>query len=232
VTIHGPAVDRHTTTIARDGAVAAPVEGLAVDLGTTNIDARLYRNGEVTGAATMPNPGLAHGKDILTRIDWALRSGANAARLQAELWGALEGLAAELSPGSPTDRTVFTGNTAMLHFLMKLSTAGFAAYPFESVSLFGSEHRRPPFPWFYLPPCIGPFLGADLVSAVLALRRRDKGGFWVVDLGTNCEIAWCPPDGPLWAASAAAGPAFSTGTGTGSSLIAAVAALLTQGIVD
>ena len=114
------------------------------------------------------------------------------------------------------ERTVITGNTAMLYLLTKRTPVTLSRAPFIADHLFGetltaadigitslSENSS-----VYLPPCIGAFVGADTVCAILASGMSDKAQkSLLVDIGTNGEIALFD-EGELSVCSTAAGPAF------------------------
>ena len=157
-------------------------------------------------------------------------------------------------------RAVFTGNTVMLHFLSGISVSGFEKAPFTPVSLFGGAEPAASAlaslaDEVVLPPCIGAFLGADIVCASLAVESEADGAFVaaedavagtaqrahnepyiVIDIGTNTEIMLVDADGKRTACSAAAGPAFEGGGLSvemkGSALVAELACMLDEGIMD
>lgn len=143
---------------------------------------------------------------------------------------------------------VLTGNTAMLSLLCGVSVTGLAAAPFTPASLFDLttcwgdvrsgtavsespakkattlhaagtasviDGRTP----VYVPPCVGAFVGADTVCAMLAAQFPVPGECpaaapqLLADIGTNSEIALYVPNTPrlgsrILCTAAAAGPAF------------------------
>ena len=81
-------------------------------------------------------------------------------------------------------------------------------------------------------PCIGAFVGADLVCALVAadFDREDPPAL-LCDIGTNAEVA-VRAHGTIFATSTAAGPAFE-GTGVrGSELLDAIASFLASGAIS
>jgi uncharacterized 2Fe-2S/4Fe-4S cluster protein (DUF4445 family) len=215
---------------------SSPVSGLAIDIGTTTVDARLYRwdTNEVMAAGSEKNAQTRYGADIISRIAFANADPKNRLLLKTAILAQIDSLAARLiAPGGQTPaQAVFTGNTAMLHFLTGYSTRGLAAAPFEPESRFGFEipwgelgessgqaGTLPPELPVLLPPCAGAFTGADLITAVTAIADSGVPSFLLADIGTNCEIAFyrleCRSGSParetLVCASAAAGPAFEGG---------------------
>jgi uncharacterized 2Fe-2S/4Fe-4S cluster protein (DUF4445 family) len=198
--------------------------GLAVDVGTTTVEARLYRlETQMCIAETAAkNAQTRFGSDVISRIAFANTRETNRAQLKTLILLQIESLAVGLIQGSGLAPccAVFTGNTAMLHFLTGYSTSRMATSPFEIESRFGFETRWeticgdsyqptvfPPEMPVLLPPCVSAFIGADLISAVSAIPSPI---FLLADIGTNCEIAFFNGE-KLISASAAAGPAFEGG---------------------
>jgi uncharacterized 2Fe-2S/4Fe-4S cluster protein (DUF4445 family) len=112
---------------------------------------------------------------------------------------------------------VAVGNPVMLHFLLNVDVMGFKAAPYAG--LFSREMEYPavklnlkvnPHARLSLLPQLGGFIGADTTACLLSLPRSSNSSFLMIDLGTNCEIVLCHQD-KIWAASAAAGPAFEGG---------------------
>lgn len=89
-----------------------------------------------------------------------------------------------------------------------LDPASLAVVPFDVQSFFGcmSRHTLAGAP-VYLPRCIGAYVGADIVCAILASDMLSGGVQLLADIGTNGEMALAK-DGKLLCCSTAAGPAF------------------------
>ena len=143
---------------------------------------------------------------------------------------------------------VLTGNTAMLSLLCGMPVTGLAAAPFTPASLFdlatcwgdvrsgtvaggrsvkdsmtirvaGAASVIDGGTPVCVPPCVGAFVGADTVCAMLAAGFPVPGECpatapqLLADIGTNSEIALYVPDSPrlgsrILCTAAAAGPAF------------------------
>ncbi|MDR3311876.1 MAG: ASKHA domain-containing protein [Spirochaetaceae bacterium] len=231
---------------------------LAFDVGTTNLDGRLYPAAGDSPAAVIRerNAQRRWGADIISRIQFANTNDAQGALLQRTLLTQIAQMTTSLlaqAGGGVVDRAVLVGNTAMLHFLCGLSVKGLGAAPFAPSSFFGSHitwgelwgapdqtAAIPPEARVFIPPCTGAFTGADLTAALTTLENR-KGidaPFFLADLGTNCEVAFhgAGQEGTILAASAAAGPAFEGGAVSmdlpGSALVTALAAALDNGRID
>jgi len=172
--------------------------GIAIDIGTTTIAGYIYAfpQGECIKQTALPNPQAAYGADVISRIDYANRGGLE--KLQDAVITAIK----KLAEGYPIQRYVITGNTTMLHLLTGKDPCGIALAPYTPETLFGDWYENA-----YLPGCISAYVGADITTAILASgMRKDKTSF-LVDIGTNGEMAlW--HNGKLKCCSTAAGPAF------------------------
>lgn len=194
---------------------AAPMDGrlgLAVDIGTTTLAARLYdlKTGTPLASASRLNPQTAIAADVMGRIDAALHG--QLPLLQAQILKAVGALLEEAChgagcPAEEVDVLLPTGNTTMLYLLTGRDPSALARAPFLADTLFGAEctllGRRA-----YLPHCMNAFVGADITCAVLSSRMccRNETSL-LCDIGTNGEIVlW--HNGTLYVTSTAAGPAF------------------------
>lgn len=224
---------RDTATILSvepESATPPPLNGLAVDIGTTTIGAWLYdvASGQPLASGAMLNPQQSYGADVISRIDQAADP-AKARAMQRQVTGAIEQLAADLlrqsgaapveTPrGLPLCHVVIAGNTTMLHLLLGLPPASLARTPFVPVSL-ERQRLRPQDLGLQWPatcvveilPGIASYVGADLTAGSLACdldRAASEGGIrLLLDIGTNGEIVLATPQG-MTACSTAAGPAF------------------------
>lgn len=211
--------------------------GFAIDVGSTTLAAGLYdlRTGALLSSAGCANPQSDVSADVIGRIS-AAESPGGLERLRHALIDALERLVAgacasagitlaDLSDG------VVTGNTVMLHLFAGRSPSALGRVPFRAEWLAGCDesflgHR------IWLPPCIGAFVGADLVCALIA-AGLDRAGptALLCDIGTNAEVA-VRTNGTVFVTSTAAGPAFE-GTGVrGSELLDAIAGFLESGAIE
>lgn len=194
--------------------------GAAIDIGTTTLAGCLYdAGGNMLSEAGCLNPQSRWGADVISRIEAAL---GGAARDQAAaVRKGLDGLLAQLAgkAGIETadiDGLVITGNTAMLHLLTGESVEPLSHAPFAVRRRFGEtlpaaelglESLGADVPVF-LPVCISAFVGADLVTAMMASGFRERSGTHLLtDIGTNGEMALLH-EGRLLVCSTAAGPAF------------------------
>lgn len=195
--------------------------GIAVDLGTTSIVAQLVRldDGERRGTASALNPQYAHGADVLSRISYAAVEG-GLDKLTAEAVEGVSIVAMRLveSAGLSAERVrrvTVVGNPTMLHLFAGADPAGLGVAPYTPEFLGArtlDEGSLPALPRARVTmlPGASAFVGADAVAAAVASGVTDPGAgpSLMVDLGTNGELVLAAGDGTLYAASAAAGPAF------------------------
>jgi len=202
---------------ASPGVVAL---GAAVDLGTTTIAVRLHdlSDGRVLGEITDLNPQAAWGHDVLSRVSRALEGDAGA--LRDVVTHAIEDLVLALTntpkAASGTLReVVVVGNPAMIRLFAgeDVSMLGDGASPgvdrpTRVSDAWAADLHRLGDARVVVGPEVSAFIGADAVAALLAtaLDGRDDDTL-LIDLGTNGEVVLASA-GKLYAASAAAGPAF------------------------
>ncbi len=211
--------------------------GFAIDVGSTTLAVGLYdlRTGMLLSRRGCANPQSDVSTDVIGRIA-AAESPGGLERLQHLVLDALGSLVsnacavAGISPSMLLDGVV-TGNTVMLHLFAGRPPSALGRVPFRAEWLAGCAesflgHR------VWLPPCIGAFVGADLVCALIAAGLdRDGPTALLCDIGTNAEVA-VRTNGTVFATSAAAGPAFE-GTGVrGSELLDAIAGFLASGTIE
>ncbi len=216
------AEDRILTEYRESISVSSKLRGfgVAIDVGTTTIAARLYSpDGERRGVAAAVNPQAVFGADVVTRIEAAL--GGEGEAIAKAATSAIDELIMELAEKSgisPSDISdaVIVGNTIMLYLLTRTSPISISKAPFSLDRSFGETvtsaeldlRSLSPLARIYIPPCISAFVGADTVAAIVSENITEaRMPTMLVDVGTNSEMAlW---DGKnLSVASAAAGPAF------------------------
>lgn len=187
--------------------------GVAIDLGTTTLVAQRVHleTGEIEAVETALNAQARFGADVMSRIQYELRHPGELTRVIREQLGAM---LRRLAAGQPLAEVLLAGNTAMHHLFCGLDVTPLAGVPF--LSPHSGAQRFPPeqMPWraptLFL-PCLGGFVGSDLLAGVVATRldrKPDQQGLF--DIGTNGEIVVASRKG-LRCASTAAGPAFEGG---------------------
>ena len=194
--------------------------GLAVDIGTTTIAAKLYDiSGTVLSEAVEINPQIKWGADVISRIEASLNG--NSVFLQKAVVDSIDRMVFDMAKKSAINTydingMVMTGNTAMLYFLTNTSVEDIAKAPFKVKRQFNEKIYAKdigltsvlPETEIFLPPCISAFVGADIVCDLLATEFCDGHKTkLLVDIGTNGEMClWY--NGKLFVSSTAAGPAF------------------------
>ncbi len=198
--------------------------GLAIDIGTTTLAAAFWQGSppRCTTTATLPNPQIRFGDNVVSRVQYAVTHPDGASLLHRSLIheGIKPLLARTVENAHPRPSNIPTlavaGNPVMLHTFAGLPLHGFATYPFHPEflagrTLTGSRIGLPDYSTIVLLPSIGPFVGADIAAGALAcgMMSGTKPAL-LIDFGTNGEILLRSPD--AWLATAtAAGPAFEGG---------------------
>ncbi|UCE50162.1 MAG: DUF4445 domain-containing protein, partial [Phycisphaerales bacterium] len=195
--------------------------GLAVDLGTTTVVAKLIdmTTGKSLATEAALNPQRRFGDDVVSRIAYA-ETKEKAAELHEAAVDCLNDLTEKLcrGAGAETDQIYemcIVGNTTMNHIFLELPTAQLGQAPYEAFSLDAHDLRGADSPLKINPvgnihtvENIAGFVGSDAVAAALATDMGSaKEMTLIVDIGTNGELVLGTKD-RIYAASCAAGPAF------------------------
>ena len=195
--------------------------GIAVDLGTTTIVAQLLdlQTGHVLAVRAALNAQAKCGADIMSRVEHAVAGGGQRTlqnlvrqqigRLTQELLTTASAVAHEV------ESVVVVGNTVMHHLFCGINLEPLSHYPFESVSpglqVFEAAQlgwSLPGNPGVRFLPCLGNFVGSDILAGLLATRLHESERVAaLIDLGTNGEIIVGNCE-RLLCTSTAAGPAF------------------------
>lgn len=215
--------DGNVVELARSAGSEPPVlAGLAVDVGSTSVAAALVDlvTGGVLAQASVLNPQVRFGGDVISRIEHAMSHDEGNAQLHVAVVEAVNDLLTLLCSEAGLDPALVrsvcaAGNPAMLHTLLGVDVRplGQAPYvgawsrglrvPARAVGLELAEgvHLR-------TMPMIRSNVGGDTVAAVVA-SGMDAGDdlSLMIDLGTNSEIVLGNRT-RLIATSTAAGPAF------------------------
>jgi uncharacterized 2Fe-2S/4Fe-4S cluster protein (DUF4445 family) len=176
--------------------------------------------GKTLAAKGIMNPQISRGEDIITRINFAIRSRTGQKLLADLIKDALMSLAQDLCAETSTEtpdilEAVIVGNTAMHHLMLGLPVRQLALAPFVpgvrgdlNVKAREIGLHFAPGAYLYFPPNIAGFVGADHVAALMATAGEWAHGIVVVfDIGTNTEISLIAR-GKITSVSCASGPAF------------------------
>ncbi len=196
--------------------------GLAVDLGSTKIAGYLIAldTGERLTSQAIMNPQISHGEDIITRINFAIRSSGGRTLMANLVREGLMKLAGDLCAevGAETGDildAVIVGNTAMHHLLLGLPVRQLAISPFV-LAASGDLNVKArdigldfaPGAQVYFPPNIAGFVGADHVAVLTATAEEwARENVIILDIGTNTEISLIARE-KITSTSCASGPAF------------------------
>ena len=196
--------------------------GVAVDLGTTTIAVYLcdLARTAVVASTSIRNPQSIFGDDVISRLSAVHLDQNVLPRLQKMAVSAVDwaiiGLCRRvgIAPKRIAD-IVCVGNSIMLHLFLGEDPSSIGVYPYlpkfsEARDLDAGTigiHSHPGARLRTL-PLISGYLGADIVSAALAVDlSHTLPGTMLVDVGTNGEII-CATEKGLTATSCATGPAF------------------------
>jgi uncharacterized 2Fe-2S/4Fe-4S cluster protein (DUF4445 family) len=201
-----------------------PGRGVVVDLGTTTLVAQLLdlQSGEVLALERAMNPQAIHGADVMSRLELA-RTEAGRRRLVESIRTRIRDMllaltASAAAPEAPLESVVVAGNSVMHHLFCDLDLAPLSHAPFEPKEGGPQRFDAPDLGW-RLPgdpevrvlPCLGGFVGGDVLAGILATRIHQGDELRaLIDLGTNGEIA-VGNRSRIVCASTAAGPAFEGG---------------------
>jgi uncharacterized 2Fe-2S/4Fe-4S cluster protein (DUF4445 family) len=196
--------------------------GVAFDVGTTTLVGTLMnlRTGMAAAVRSTLNGQAPYGADVISRISHAMNGADSIEELKTAVVATMNGILDELyrEAGITPERTyeaVVVGNVTMLHLLLGIDPTPISMMPFtpafmDALSVPAREVglRIHPAGYIQTLPALGAYVGADIVSGVLAtnIAREDKLRVFV-DVGTNGEIVIGNSRRTL-ATAAPAGPAF------------------------
>jgi uncharacterized 2Fe-2S/4Fe-4S cluster protein (DUF4445 family) len=201
------------------------IYGIAVDIGTTTVVAKLINLNDQRLLATKSdlNPQTQFGSDVISRITYG-QTVEKAAQLQKAIIGCLNhlisGLCSKVSiENGQIYEVCVVGNTTMNHIFLGFPLIQLGQAPYKAYSL--DAHDLPPRKLgininskgnIHTVENIAGFVGSDTTAVALAanIDSEDKITL-IVDIGTNGEIVLGNKE-KLYAASCAAGPALEGAT--------------------
>ncbi len=203
------------------GKTRQKLYGAALDIGTTSLVGTLVdlETNQTVATATMPNMQRVYGDDIISRLQYVLNHDDGLQTLHQVIINNTNTLLAHLTKSCSSHpqeiyRLVMVGNPVMTHLFLGLNPAGMAQSPFcgiitdayrcNAAELGVVAHRKAEL---LVPPQAGGFIGADALTGLLTLKEPIPTPYVFIDIGTNSEVI-LDSGGGMWAASAAAGPAF------------------------
>lgn len=176
---------------------------LAIDVGTTGVSARLIdlKEGKVTGRYSGLNYQSEYGADVLSRITYCIQN--DVFDLQEAIQKQIRDIVQEVGGA---DRIAIAGNTTMQHLIYGENPKPLAVSPYTPVFIEEKSLHIDGIETILLPNASS-YVGADIVSGVVATGLEEKNNTLFIDIGTNGEMV-LSIDGKLYGTSTAAGPAF------------------------
>lgn len=226
---------------------AKKILGIAIDIGTSDIKGALIDMASKKELArlSVANEQRAFGKDVITRLHFAVVHKKGAAELKKRIVSAINKLLTQLAEEAGADKNdirkiLAVGNSAMYHFIFMIKADSLARAPFQpaakkmriqnarKMGINASEDAE-----FKFLPNIAGFVGSDALAVILAAGiNNKKSRSLIMDIGTNGEIALVSKK-KILVTSCACGPAFECGNiRPGSRLIDLIAGLLDKGAID
>jgi uncharacterized 2Fe-2S/4Fe-4S cluster protein (DUF4445 family) len=207
--------------ISEPGDTTKIIYGVAVDIGTTTVVAKLIdlTDGEVKATAASGNPQAVYGDDVISRISYG-QTEKGLVELHDVIVYCVNTLIKQLchkatiKPEHIYEVTI-AGNTTMSHIFLKLPVeqlgqAPYLAYSVDAFDRTADEMRIKinPAGNIHTIENIAGFVGSDTVAVAVAVAMDEVDKMTlVVDIGTNGEIILGTKD-RMYAASCAAGPAL------------------------
>jgi uncharacterized 2Fe-2S/4Fe-4S cluster protein (DUF4445 family) len=192
-----------------------PRAGVAVDIGTTTVSAKLIDLDSplVLDTVSELNDQRAFGADVMSRIG-AARNGRTGElfNLINNQTGRILRFFMERHGINQIERFVVSGNTVMLHLFLNIDPSDMGELPFTPVFLEEKELNGKdlslPVEKITVLPSVSAFIGGDITAglAVLDIMNVPSPSL-LVDIGTNGEMALVN-HGTIYCCSTAAGPAF------------------------
>lgn len=194
--------------------------GIAVDYGSTTVVMQLVdmRSGTVIDQVKAVNGQTAYGTDILSRITYSLEEPSHMDDLQKVTVDTFQDLLHQLSDRAGIDATkcgamIVSGNTTMIHFLLRLNAWTVFASPFAPVTaepdwVWGRELGMEFDGMLYIIPAASNYIGGDIVSGLLKvdIHKKEETSLFF-DIGTNGELVIGNREWMI-AGAGAAGPAL------------------------
>lgn len=180
---------------------------LAIDIGTTNIEAELFNEkGEKIAYISQLNSQVSKGSDVISKIEYDIK---NPNVLTNLIINQLDLIIKKFNDIASINEIIITGNTVMLYLLTGKNTLPLSNAPYKNIEMFGKNIKLP-FKHFkkdvYISKCMDAFVGADITCGIISAENTDPPSLFV-DFGTNGEIILYK-NGKYYNSSTAVGPCF------------------------
>ncbi|MDH4217687.1 MAG: ASKHA domain-containing protein [Candidatus Aminicenantes bacterium] len=196
--------------------------GVACDIGTSTVALHVVdlKTGKIESTASSLNQQIKCGEDIISRINYAQKHG-HLQELQELIVRTINHLiesASQKTRMSPSDvyYASFSGNTTMIHLLLKLEPRYIREEPyvptFNDLPLIDGRElglNMNPEAKIHLSPAVGSYVGGDITAGLLCtpiLMDSEKTALFI-DAGTNGELVVGNKEW-LMTCACSAGPAF------------------------
>lgn len=192
---------------------------IALDIGTTTVVCYLLdqNTGKELATASCQNPQTAYGADVITRIQYALKTDTKI--LTTCIRHQTEKLILQVCHSAKIDPTQIgtislVANPCMEQLFFGISLKNLASVPFSPVihkpELVPASHYLPicPHAFLWILPEISGYVGADTLGCLISVPEEfyQKTSL-LIDIGTNGEMV-LSHQGKLYTCSTAAGPAL------------------------
>lgn len=217
---------------------------IAIDLGTTSVELAIINEiGDIIDTCYFKNPQSLYGRDVITRINTAIRNKSFIKTMKDLLIASLKDHIKELISNnnlniSEVNNVCICGNTTMISILLQYDLDELGFYPFnhkldKSVIIDSEELFDIDFTLkcpVMLSGCSSAFIGGDVLAGLFYVEReydiKENDTYLFLDLGTNGEMVLYNK-GKYYSTSCACGPAFEASSRCenvyGSTLIYAIA---------
>jgi uncharacterized 2Fe-2S/4Fe-4S cluster protein (DUF4445 family) len=215
-------IDRENLLTIEPGDTTSVLFGVAFDIGTTTVVAKLLdlKSGDVAAVASALNPQKAYGADVVSRINYIVEHAGGLELLHHLIIKQMNELANELCRKAEiASENIYkisvVGNTVMNHIVLNIDPRNVAYVPYApafqgpatiSVKELGVKINERGTAYF--PPNLGCFVGSDITSMLTVLDVDEKEKIQLaVDIGTNGEmvlgsknkmVCSSSPAGPAW----------------------------------
>jgi len=211
----------YTAQSLEQGDTTASIFGVAVDIGTTTVVARLVdlTSGKCLATAAVTNPQTIYGDDVISRIAYG-QTQKKLVEMQKIIIGCINELVSRLCKQADIEATSIyeitaAGNTTMNHIFLALPIKQLGQAPYAAYSLDACDRPAEQMGLNINPEGnvhtienIAGFVGSDTTAVAVAVGiDMAEEMTLIVDIGTNGEIVLGTKQ-RLLAASCAAGPAL------------------------
>ena len=213
---------RHEIISVEAGNTTNDLYGIAIDIGTSKIVGYLsdLNTGKLVGAASVENPQLIHGEDVISRLSYASKGNTALREMQRLAANGVNAVIQQVCSDSKRDphrvyEVTVVGNTAMHHLFLGIQPKHLGTSPYtptisEPIDAKARELsiRVNPNANIHMLPVIAGFVGSDAVADIISTEiHRSNQLSLVIDIGTNTEIILGNRNRMI-ACSCASGPAF------------------------